>query len=797
MSLPRLLVFSSLILSITSHVIAGSSSALIEQITILGEKGMYLQAAELAESASSEAAQKGQLDTAASFDGAVFHYRARLRQHDKALEAALRGRNRALQAKSWQTASMAAYGIVYICLEADNNLLALDFARQMMDYAERATDRRMVAQRLMYGTALRRLSRLEEAQTQFELALEEADAEPAARRSEAASRVTASRLASIRDQIGHVALARKDTAEAERHFTEAHRQRSLFAKAEIRRSYYSLSKLRSQQGRWLECIHFATLGLLDPSADPLPSEFLKLRAEAYLRLGRVRDAFDDLLQASQVVGNMRLSLPFGDALQMSREGEFQEIYSLLVEAGAVLHRATRRPSYLTAALEAAMENRAFSLRARIGADPAWRERLPANYWTKLAELRAAEIRMLRNPTHAPDSASVRLRAEVAAMESLAGMNSMGRPDRKLVELRAALQERDVLIAFHLGTENSYRFVVTKNGIAIHPLPPRGEISNLVDRFRELLKSGNPQHVDAGLHLYQLLFAGTPDTPRAFWIVMPDETLFRLPFSALVCSKQGSAEYLVQRHSLELIPAAVVGKPRRSARSSMLLVGDPVANRADPRIPQRSSPSNAAGFDLLEFPRLAGSAAEIDRCARSWTSGPKLSLTGPQITLEGLRRELSSNPMALHLATHIYQPPQRDTGSIVPPSPVITLGLSPTTGWSLLAEAQITALTAPTFVAMSGCGSGGGALAPGTGLLGLTRAWLMAGSQAVVATLWPVLDDRGEFFEEYYRALQARTDQRPSRRSAQALAAAQVKALKRSSAGHRVEQWSSYFSLGVL
>jgi CHAT domain-containing protein len=320
----------------------------------------------------------------------------------------------------------------------------------------------------------------------------------------------------------------------------------------------------------------------------------------------------------------------------------------------------------------------------------------------------------------------------------------------------------------------------------------------VDVFRGLLEKGDPQHVEAGFRLYQLLFDGTPETPQAFWIVMPDETLFRLPFSALVCSREPRLEYLVQRHPLQLVPTAVVPKPGHgSSNASMLVVGDPVSNRADSRIPKSSITKGAAPFDLLEFPRLAGSAVEIDRCRRSWTSGSTQSLTGPQITLESLRQELKSHPMVLHLATHVYQPSQRFNGLVSLLSPVITLGLSPTTGWSVLTETQISALTAPTFVAMSSCGSGTGPLAPGTGLLGLTRAWLMAGSQAVVATLWPVLDDRGELFEDYYRSLQASSVPRPSRRSAQALAAAQLKALKRSPPGCGAAQWSTYFSLGVL
>jgi CHAT domain-containing protein len=35
---------------------------------------------------------------------------------------------------------------------------------------------------------------------------------------------------------------------------------------------------------------------------------------------------------------------------------------------------------------------------------------------------------------------------------------------------------------------------------------------------------------------------------------------------------------------------------------------------------------------------------------------------------------------------------------------------------------------------------------------LTRAWLIAGAKAVVATNWPVEDDSGEFFTKFYAFL---------------------------------------------
>ena len=58
-----------------------------------------------------------------------------------------------------------------------------------------------------------------------------------------------------------------------------------------------------------------------------------------------------------------------------------------------------------------------------------------------------------------------------------------------------------------------------------------------------------------------------------------------------------------------------------------------------------------------------------------------------------------------------------------------------------------------LVVMTGCATGTGDVRVGAGLLGLTRAWMMAGARAVVATNWPVPDIDGDLIPDFYRHLQ--------------------------------------------
>ena len=58
-------------------------------------------------------------------------------------------------------------------------------------------------------------------------------------------------------------------------------------------------------------------------------------------------------------------------------------------------------------------------------------------------------------------------------------------------------------------------------------------------------------------------------------------------------------------------------------------------------------------------------------------------------------------------------------------------------------------------------------------MGMTRAWLMAGAGAVIATKWPTPDDVGVFFQRFYRELQRSEFYDP----AGALRAAQIEAIR--------------------
>jgi len=276
-------------------------------------------------------------------------------------------------------------------------------------------------------------------------------------------------------------------------------------------------------------------------------------------------------------------------------------------------------------------------------------------------------------------------------------------------------------------------------------------------------------------------------------------LFELPFAALVVRFDGSRPLrLIEFRAIRLAPSAFLVRAAKAARAAtgFLAAADPISNPADPRwvspLKGGSSASSAVGDSRrLYLPRLPGSATEVQSCAAIWKGSTRL-LTGAEINPKSLRSGIEENPKVLHLATHVYQSPENRR------SPVILLGLTAEGEPDVLTDSEIMALgRTPDLVTLSGCGSGRGPFRPGTGLLGLTRAWLMAGTQAVVASLWPVEDDAGELFSSYYHSLQASEGEDLFWNAAQALRQAQLRSLNRNGAEARPTHWSTYFVVGAL
>ena len=209
---------------------------------------------------------------------------------------------------------------------------------------------------------------------------------------------------------------------------------------------------------------------------------------------------------------------------------------------------------------------------------------------------------------------------------------------------------------------------------------------------------------------------SPDTPV---VIIPHGPLALIPFAAL---RDESGRSLIERHVLSFAPAASVftytrDKHRRDAGLTpqrALVVADP-------------TPPEGSGLEGLPYAREEGRrvAAQLGR------RGVVRLLVGGDATEAAVKRESGAFSI-LHFATHGLVAPDHPLAS----SLVFGAG-SGEDGYLRVDEIFSLDLTAD-LVVLSGCSTGLGKLT-GDGIVGLTRAFLYAGTPTVVVSQWNVSD----------------------------------------------------------
>src|SRR5947209_9558162 len=134
------------------------------------------------------------------------------------------------------------------------------------------------------------------------------------------------------------------------------------------------------------------------------------------------------------------------------------------------------------------------------------------------------------------------------------------------------------------------------------------------------------------------------------------------------------------------------------------------------------------------------------------------LTGGAASGAQLSEILAERPQILHFALHVVSPENagaaqgRDSEEAA-----LALTLTRDNMPELLTREGIAAMRVPgALVVLSGCSSQQGTVLPSAGLVGLSRAWLLAGASAVLVTAWPTPDDSGTFFKVFYSHFRTET-----------------------------------------
>ena len=747
----------------------------------LFQAGDFHQAAYLFQQGHQDALAAGEREIAARFLGNLGSCRFALHQYQEALRTLVIARGLAEDAGNRQTAGALDFNISSLYFQLGQTDAAADAAGRAMARLSGEDRARQLPKLLIHLATIRAAQlRIPEALALFQQGIAAAD------------RANDTEMYALGwNDLGEVYLDRRQFPQAEHALLEAYRVRKLNRLRSLESSYRNLGRLRLDQGdlgaasRLLD----EAVGCSRRPGGLLPSwQVYEARGRVRLAQNRLSEALDDLRIAVRLAAIWRRAAPLNDATRISAENAIQSVYSALVEAGNKLYFAAGSRSLARETFEAAEDNRAASLRALVAEPRDWRGSLPPKYWETLSKLESAEVDVLRGRGSADKLQQ--LQGALIQWESHAGPSAGIEFPDLLDRVQHSLGPDTALLSFHLASPDSYLWAVTRAHFALYRLPSAAQLADLAGRFEKSVRENSPAATLAGYRLYRALFGplASPVQRKAHWLLALDASLFELPFAALVVETGADGPvFLAERHSVQTTSGAGMlalsaAAPRQSLRGPFLGVADPVYNTADPRWSGTAHPS-----EDLHLARLVGSAREVAASAAAW-SGPRspVLLEGAAASRCSVEAALDSHPAVLHFATHVLESRQRFRSGL------IVLSLAGRGQTEALTSAEIATWHLDgALVALSGCSSGSAEALPGTGLMGLTRAWQAAGASAVIATRWPEPDDAGALFVSFYRYLHAF----PQAGAAVALQHAQIALLRSHTWRSSPSYWGAYFVTG--
>jgi CHAT domain-containing protein len=242
------------------------------------------------------------------------------------------------------------------------------------------------------------------------------------------------------------------------------------------------------------------------------------------------------------------------------------------------------------------------------------------------------------------------------------------------------------------------------------------------------------------------------------LVVPDGVLNLIPFSGLPDGKGYLVEHAPVIHTLsserDLIPAEGTHK-----KAGLLAVGNPSFKQGNNQqlvAGLREAGITCENMDKVELHSLPGTAVEVNDISDAWRrwngNEPSTLETGAEATRARFLEEAPHNRV-LHIATHAFLLASNcGNGNPLLRSGLVFAGDNHAQESSILTAQQIASmdLSGVDWAVLSACNTGNGELQDGEGVLGLERAFRVAGARSVVMTLWPVDDDlTRQFMHELY------------------------------------------------
>ncbi|HEX7316926.1 MAG TPA: CHAT domain-containing protein [Pyrinomonadaceae bacterium] len=365
----------------------------------------------------------------------------------------------------------------------------------------------------------------------------------------------------------------------------------------------------------------------------------------------------------------------------------------------------------------------------------------------------------------------------------------------LAEIQAELRGGDaLLLKYTRGNEKSYLWAVSPTSVQTVELGKSARVEKMGRDLYALLSARQPvdgeslqdyqrrveeadrQYGRLASELGETLLGKVTDRLRAKrLLVVLEGALQYIPFDALPVPSRADGAGLAPLfldHEIVNLPSATAMVTmqrayagRAPARRTIAVLADPVFDQDDPRVGARGvaavdappgaddvgQQSAARTRGRAVFSRLPYSLREAQTIFAVTSHGEGLMATGFDASRETVMSADLGQYRIVHFATHGIVNDKHPELSGILLSMVDRNGRKEN-GFLQLHDIYNLRLSAD-LVVLSACDTGLGEDVEGEGFVGLTRGFLYAGSQSVVASLWKV-DDRAtaELMGHFYKAL---------------------------------------------
>jgi len=298
-----------------------------------------------------------------------------------------------------------------------------------------------------------------------------------------------------------------------------------------------------------------------------------------------------------------------------------------------------------------------------------------------------------------------------------------------------------ILFYSLGPEKSHLWVVTGSRIQLFTLPAQGDIDARVQRYQKaILRSSDPvrEANEDGRELYDTLIAPAAslilDGSRVF--VIPDGSLNGLNFETLLAPGPDGPRYWVENvtvtsaNSIRLLSGLAADAPAPNTQT-LLLIGNPVVPSA-------------------EYEKLPNAAAEIGDVAAHFSPDNRTVLTQAEAVPAAYTASHPERFSYIHFVAH------GTASRLSPLDSAVVLSAEPQhpDSFKLYARDIVHRPLHARLVTISTCYGSGQRAYAGEGLVGLSWAFLRAGSHNVIGALWQVNDaSTPQLMDRLYTELQ--------------------------------------------